>query len=167
MCDKETIEKEYRPGPVGALMDEYERAVDELKNIVKAIATDRFAKVVDPNTTDPDCRSLQTIVNHVVESGYGYAIYIRKQFGDSWVERKQPRDLTTPETACRQLDNMVAYTIKTLENKWGLTFDDVMDNKMKTSWGAVYNLEQLLEHAIVHVLRHRRQIEMFLIIIDR
>jgi hypothetical protein len=29
-------------------------------------------------------------------------------------------------------------------------------------WGPVYDLEQLLEHMIVHVLRHRRQIERFL-----
>ncbi len=28
---------------------------------------------------------------------------------------------------------------------------------------AVLNLEQLLEHAIVHILRHRRQIEKFML----
>jgi hypothetical protein len=28
---------------------------------------------------------------------------------------------------------------------------------------AVHNLEQLLEHAIVHLLRHRRQIEKFML----
>jgi len=34
--------------------------------------------------------------------------------------------------------------------------------QIRSRWGAVYDLEQLLEHAIVHVLRHRRQIERFL-----
>jgi len=33
---------------------------------------------------------------------------------------------------------------------------------MKTSWGENYDFEQLLEHAIVHILRHRRQIERLL-----
>ena len=27
--------------------------------------------------------------------------------------------------------------------------------------GQVYNIEQIAEHAIVHILRHRRQIEKF------
>jgi hypothetical protein len=33
----------------------------------------------------------------------------------------------------------------------------------KTRWGVDYNIDQLFEHAIVHVLRHRRQIEKFLL----
>jgi hypothetical protein len=50
------------------------------------------------------------------------------------------------------------------------TFDAIYDDdleryneseKMKTSWGQVYDIEQLFEHAIVHILRHRRQIENF------
>src|SRR5690606_39753758 len=36
-------------------------------------------------------------------------------------------------------------------------FDDSL--KMKTSWGQRYDIEQLMEHAIVHVLRHKRQLE--------
>jgi chromosomal replication initiation ATPase DnaA len=30
--------------------------------------------------------------------------------------------------------------------------------KMKTRWGQVYDIEQLTEHAVVHILRHKRQI---------
>ena len=37
--------------------------------------------------------------------------------------------------------------------------------KMLMSWGQYYDIEQLFEHAIVHILRHRRQIERFLIIL--
>jgi chromosomal replication initiation ATPase DnaA len=35
--------------------------------------------------------------------------------------------------------------------------DDTL--KIKTGWGQLYDIEQLAEHAIVHILRHRRQIE--------
>lgn len=154
--------KEYRDGPVGALMDEYERAANELKNILKTISQDDFVKIVDSDTKDSDCRSIQTIMNHVVRAGYGYLNYIRKQFGDKWTERKEDYEINSPDTACRQLDNMLKYTVETLENKWDLTFDDVVNHKMKTTWGQDYDFEQLLEHAIVHILRHRRQIERFL-----
>ncbi len=39
------------------------------------------------------------------------------------------------------------------------------DKKIKTYWGQVYDIEQLTEHAIVHVMRHRRQIEKFKILL--
>ena len=31
--------------------------------------------------------------------------------------------------------------------------------KITTGWGQQYDIEQLMEHAIVHILRHKRQIE--------
>ena len=77
------MNKEYRNGAVGALMDEYERAAGELKNVIKTVKRETFIKIVDPDTSDADCRSIQTIMNHVVRAGYGYANYIRKQFGDN------------------------------------------------------------------------------------
>ena len=33
--------------------------------------------------------------------------------------------------------------------------------KFETKWGVTYDFEQLMEHAIVHILRHRRQISIF------
>jgi hypothetical protein len=43
-----------------------------------------------------------------------------------------------------------------------MTDEEIMAVSMKVRWGPTYDLEQLLEHAIVHILRHRRQIERFL-----
>ncbi len=36
-----------------------------------------------------------------------------------------------------------------------------LDNslKIKTGWGQLYDIEQMMEHAIVHILRHKKQIE--------
>lgn len=155
--------KKYRKGPVGALMDEYERAAHELKNIIKEINEDDFVKIIDPDTKDPDCRSMQTIMNHVVRAGFGYANYIRKEFGDKWVERKDDYEINSPDSACKQIDIMLRYTVETLENKWDLTFDEILENRIKSSRGQVFDFELLLEHAIVHILRHRRQIEIFLV----
>lgn len=155
--------KQYREGSVGALIDEYERATDELKNIVRNICQEDFINKIFPDAEDPDCRSIQTIMNHIVRSGYGYSNYIRKQFGDSWAERKDNYELSSPKIACNKLNEMITYTVETLNNKWNLTFDDMVRNVVKTKWGQDYDFEQLLEHAIVHILRHRRQIEKFII----
>ena len=149
----------YREGPVGALMDEYERAVEEYKRLLNSIIADDFGKILDQATEDPDCKSVQTITNHVVRAGYGYATYIRKQFNDPFPERRETYNVADATKAGRELDKMMAYTLETLNNKWNLSFDEVTINTFKTTWGQTYDAEQLLEHAIVHVLRHRRQIE--------
>ena len=73
--------KNYRNGAIGALMDEYERAALELKILLNKIPPEDFVKIVDPNTKDEDCRSIQSIMNHVVRAGYGYSNYLRKEFG--------------------------------------------------------------------------------------
>jgi hypothetical protein len=39
------------------------------------------------------------------------------------------------------------------------TDDGIQSIVIQSGWGVPYDLEQLLEHAIVHILRHRRQIE--------
>jgi len=154
--------KTFRDGPVGALMDEYERAAQELKYLVKEIDQQDYIEIVDNETTDPDCKSIQTIMNHVIRSGHGYSNYIRRKFGDSLTERKENYEVSTPSSACNEIDNMMIYTADTLMNKMEFTFEDMTESIIKTNWGQEYDLEQLLEHAIVHILRHRRQIEMFL-----
>lgn len=39
------------------------------------------------------------------------------------------------------------------------------ENKLTTFWGQLYDYEQLMEHAIVHVSRHRRQMQKFIILL--
>jgi uncharacterized damage-inducible protein DinB len=152
-----TLEKKYRKGAVGALMDEYERAAVDLKNLILQISETDFEKVVDQDTKDEDCRSVQTIVSHVTNSGYGYANYIRDWFD---IYKNSPvRRLLSQKDFFTEFEKMLTYTAETLEGKWEFSDDDIMKVKIKARWGPQYDLEQLLEHAIVHILRHRRQIE--------
>jgi uncharacterized damage-inducible protein DinB len=152
-----TLDKKYRKGAVGALMDEYERAAVDLKNLILQISETDFEKVVDQDTKDEDCRSVQTIVSHVTNSGYGYANYIRDWFD---IFKNSPgRRLLSQKDFFTEFKKMLTYTAETLEGKWEFSDDDIMKVKIKARWGPQYDLEQLLEHAIVHILRHRRQIE--------
>jgi uncharacterized damage-inducible protein DinB len=152
-----TLEKKYRKGAIGALMDEYERAAVDLKNLILQISETDFEKVVDQDTKDEDCRSVQTIVSHVTNSGYGYANYIRNWFD---IFKNSPgRRLLSQKDFFTEFEKMLTYTAETLEGKWEFSDDDIMKVKIKARWGPQYDLEQLLEHAIVHILRHRRQIE--------
>src|SRR5215471_3762768 len=73
--------KTYRQGAVGALMDEYERAAGELVSILSGITDEEFERIRDTKTQDQDCRSIQTIMRHVIRAGYGYAGYMRTAWG--------------------------------------------------------------------------------------
>jgi uncharacterized damage-inducible protein DinB len=99
-------------------------------------------------------------MSHVVSAVYGYADYIRQQF--SIASTRPPNRLLSRQESLEQLDAALAYTAQTLEGRWGMSDEEITGMVIKSSWGVVYDLEQLLEHAIVHILRHRRQIEKFI-----
>jgi len=155
------MKKTYRKGAVGALMDEYERAAFELKSILQKTSEEDYTRIADAETKNEDCRSIQTIMNHVVRSGYGYANYIREKLSMNAlrVENKQ--------IACGQIgdeiDKMLAYTIETFDGNWELSDEEMNKIVIKSAENFTETLEQLLEHAIVHILRHRRQIDKFLL----
>jgi uncharacterized damage-inducible protein DinB len=152
--------KAYRKGAVGAMMDEYERALDELVALIRRLSDEEFLAVRDRQTKDEDCRSIQTVMRHVASAGYGYAVYIRQATGE-----KSERPQVPLEPRLASLDRLAAvrsFTEATLADKWEWTDQQIMGLRIQSPWGPVFDLEQMLEHAIVHVLRHRRQIERFL-----
>lgn len=153
------MKKSYRSGALGALMDEYERAAGELKHLVERIPEEDFVRVVDSLTSDDTCRSAQTIMTHVVRAAYGYADYIRAQI--SLASERPPNKLLSHSESLEQLEAALRYTAETLEGRWGMSEEEIMKIVIKSPWGVVYDLEQMLEHAIVHILRHRRQLEKF------
>jgi uncharacterized damage-inducible protein DinB len=154
------MQKTYRKGGVGALMDEYERAAAELIALIESLPAADFERTLDRATQDEDCRSVQTIMRHVVRAGNGYANYLRDAFGlptrpaDVGVLRQSE----VPEA----MRSMLAYTADTLDGRWEMTDEEVVGTVVTTRWCVVYDMEQLLEHAIVHILRHRRQVERLL-----
>ncbi len=153
------MDKLYRKGAIGALTDEYEKALEELKKLLLQIPDSEFQKVCNEKM-DVDFQSVRNIVLHLVNSGYGYANYIRKRFGNSF---EVPQiEITESEQAIFILDEMFEYTVETFEDKWHLTYDELMNTIIKTSW-STYDLEAIIEHAIVHILRHRLQIEKMIV----
>ncbi len=154
-------------GAVGALLDEYERAVSELKQCIVDISDFDLKEIVDPITTDKDCVSVQSILCHVVRAGYYYVDAIRNHFGES-IEYKKSDIKSTVQEYLKALDEMFAYNVLLFEKYPKLKLEENVENKkIKAAWGQTYDVEQMYEHAIVHILRHRRQIERFLIALKR
>ncbi|WP_339838170.1 hypothetical protein [uncultured Flavobacterium sp.] len=149
------MQKKYRIGALGALTDEYEKVIIDFKKMLLSISDAQFIKVLDTN--EPlDFQSIRNITFHVVRSGYVYSNYIRKYYKEESIA--PDFQLETVAQAIENLDLMFAYSDATFENKWHFTDDDLIKVRITTSW-TTYDLEAICEHAIVHVLRHKRQIE--------
>ena len=153
------MNKTYRKGAIGALTDEYEKALEELKTLLIKIPDAEFRKVYNTEV-DMDFQSVQNLVLHIIRSGYVYANHIRKRFGNSYIVPEI--EITKTEQGIFELNKMFEYTVETFEDKWLLTYDELMNTIIKTSW-TTYDLEAIIEHAIVHILRHRLQIEKMIV----
>jgi uncharacterized damage-inducible protein DinB len=149
-----------RSGALAALVDEYERALGALRVLLGTISDPAFELTRDRDTRDADCRSVQTVIAHVTSSGYGYADMIRSTLGAD--STRPALGLSSRAASIDDLAALVPYLEETLRDHWAMTYDEMASIRMPARWGPTYDLEQLLEHAIVHVLRHRRQIEGFL-----
>ena len=153
------MNKKNRQGAVGALLDIYEHAISALKKEVSDIPDSALTIVTDPQTSDANCRSVQSILSHVVHAGYGYATSIHNT-KHHYIPRPEKTFHLAIEEYSRDLTNVFTYT----ENIFSEITDDELEQldnslKIKTNWGQWYDIEQLTEHAIVHILRHKRQIE--------
>jgi uncharacterized damage-inducible protein DinB len=155
--------EDYRKGAIGALMDEYERAAIELKAIVENINEDDYTRIVDTETKDDDCRSIQTMMNHVVHAGYGYANGIRRKFSIPHEALGKERKQIPPSEIGDEIDRVLAYTEETLDGKWEMSYAEMEATVIERKENFSENIEQLLEHAVLHILRHRRQIDKFLL----
>ena len=104
--------KTYRSnGAIGALLDEYEKSIEALKEIITSISKDELIKIVDNETKDKDCRSIQTILSHVVESGYTYVIEIRKWLGEN-IEYKNQSLRPVATSTCRSSPGLYRYPVQ-------------------------------------------------------
>jgi len=151
-------------GGLGAILDVYKKASEEFISVLVNVSSDDFVKIVDAKTSDEDCRSIQTITRHVIRSGYGYANYILNAlniFVDTTDANKMK--IETSEDASNEIRKMLKFNI---HNLYEVNREKVEANmfsiKFTTRWKEEFNFEQILEHAIVHVLRHRRQVEKFI-----
>lgn len=148
-----------RQGAAGAMLDLYEQAIFNLIKTIENIPDHMLTIITDHQTKDENCRSIQTILSHVVHSGYGYAAYIHNSKGYA-AKRPEKTPRMNIINYREDLVNVFNYT----ENIFKEIKDDELEQmddslKIKSGWGQLYDIEQMMEHAIVHVLRHNRQIE--------
>ncbi len=156
---KEFLERPGQPGAFGALMDEYARAAADFCRVAESIDPAAFA--AERPSRDPCTRSPRTVCLHVWSAGRRYSDYIRKARGLPFDERFEPdaAALAGPKDVRARVAEALRYTEGALVGLPDTEEGTMKPLRFQVRWGPTYDPEMILEHAVVHLLRHRRQLE--------
>ena len=85
----------------------------------------------------------------------------RKARGIDFVERYEadPAQLRSPQEVRELLTEGILFTEATVEPLLNATDEEIQALSFAVRWGPRYDPEMILEHAVCHLLRHRRQLE--------
>jgi hypothetical protein len=76
------------------------------------------------------------------------------------LERPQKYFRNSASAYIEDLDEVFSFNVQYLSAIKDEEIEEFRnDKKILSGWGQVYDIEQMLEHAIVHILRHRRQVK--------
>lgn len=148
-------------GALCAILDEYARAIRDLDAVVQKIPQESF--LAQTALSDKTFANVSVIMGHVIGAAHVYVDYlddaVRQVDGG---RRTHAYSSATPGEAMAGVWEAFGRMVELLGRfrAWGE--DELEKLQFTTRWNQRYDAEQLLEHAIVHILRHRRQIERWL-----
>lgn len=118
----------------------------------------RQAKAVNlalPPSSDPDYASLETLLAHIFGAARGYMLWMCRQLG-----LPDPEIRPAPETSV--IEREAEGYLEHLLERWRLPLAGVpearFDEVYTANWGVPHCIEAMLEHALVHPMRHRFQL---------
>lgn len=113
-----------------------------------------------PETDDPSYVSLEDLLSHVLRADRGYIIWICKklELPDPGIEPAPPLGVIGAEA-----DDYVTNLIK----RWRTPLAEVDEERFhrqeyESNWGVRYCIDAMLEHAVMHPILHRVQLQELL-----
>jgi uncharacterized damage-inducible protein DinB len=116
----------------------------------------REAGVRLPVTEDRDYASLHTLLHHILRASRGYMTWICEKLvlPDPGIE--------APPAVERIEEEAERFLTHVLE-KWRIPLTDleakIFEEIYETRWGELMSIEGMLEHAVMHPMRHSFQLE--------
>ena len=148
---------QYRSRAVRALVLLHEEHLRQFLHTWKLA----LAKSVSlPPTDDPAYASLETLGRHVLSAAGGYMIWLCKVLA-----LPDPEIRSAPATAVivRDADDYMEHVL----DRWRIPLTEVSDKSAETpeypsEWRTSYCIDSMLEHAVVHPIRHAFQLDELL-----
>jgi hypothetical protein len=144
---------EYRYRGAGVLINLHEKQMRSFLLVWKQ-AKGKNTKL--PETTDQDYRSLETVLFHVLRASRGYIKWICEKLNLPDPEIDSPPALEEIEI---RADSYLEYLLE----KWGGPLKE-LDEKVfyekayLARWGVEYCIDAMLEHSVMHPIRHEFQL---------
>ena len=113
-----------------------------------------------PVTEDPDYASLDTLCRHVLGAARGYVVWICEMLGLPEPPIRPAPDATLIK---QEADSYLEHVLL----GWQTALLDVADEQLDTPeypsrWKTQYSIDAMLEHAVMHPIRHSFQLEELL-----
>jgi uncharacterized damage-inducible protein DinB len=110
-----------------------------------------------PKTIDQDYESLETLLRHVLRSARGYMVWMCEKLELPDPEIDKPPSI---DNIGRQASGYINHLIE----KWKNPLTDVEESRFSdkvynSNWGVPYCIDAMLEHAVMHPIRHTFQLE--------
>lgn len=109
-----------------------------------------------PKTDDPDYESMNTLLHHVLRAARGYMVWIceKLELPDPEIEPAPEADVVEVEA-----ENYLQHLLQ----QWRRPLTDVPEEQFykpeyPSRWRSKYCIEAMLEHAVMHPLRHHFQL---------
>jgi uncharacterized damage-inducible protein DinB len=122
----------------------------------------RKAKAVNlplPETDHPGYVSLETLLIHVVNAARSYMVWMADK-----LELPDPQidPVPTVEFVEVEADGYLTHLIEKWKTPLQNIDEDSFDQVYESNWGVKYSIDSMLEHAVVHPILHRIQLEELL-----
>jgi hypothetical protein len=145
--------KEYAYGGARALVALHEQSI---RSYLETWRKAKKAGIVLPETSDPAYKSMETLLRHPLKSSRGYIVWICQK-----LELPDPEIDPVPEL--EHIEHSAEAFLDHLLKRWQLPLRDVpeeqfFDRTYISNWDVEYCIEGMLEHAVMHPIRHEFQL---------
>lgn len=147
----------YAYGGARAMVILHERHLRSFLAVWKQAKT---AGLTLPETSDPTYVSLEALLFHVCACARGYLTWSCRVLGLPDPEIRIPPDAAT-------IENEVDAYLEHLIERWrsplaGVEEDRFYEGEYESGWKSRYCIDAMLEHAVMHPIRHQFQLENLL-----
>ena len=147
----------YKYGGARALILLHDR---HLRALLATWKEAKAANIVLPKTSDPSFASLDALLQHNLVAAGNYMIWICEQLN---LPNPDIKEAPSVEDVEQQADSYMEHVLE----RWRIPLADIEEERFyrpayTSRWGSEYCIDGMLEHAVMHPVRHEFQLRNLL-----
>lgn len=126
-----------------------------MRDLLEVWSEARTRNIDLPETEDPDYESLDHVMRHILRAGRGYMTWVCEV-----LKLPDPKIDEAPEL--NGIQSRAGDYVDYLLQKWREPLANIEEKQLETAaesrWGESYCVDAMLEHAVMHPMRHSFQL---------